>query len=83
MKSRTKKSVYAGPYTKPILTAIKLDPRQAILGSCLTAGSAGWMNGTTCVGGAIGTASSCATAVRGVFKFSFPPSEPPREVAPS
>ena len=58
-------SKYKGPYKKPVVTAIELDPEQAIIVVCSIAAS-GWMNGTgVCFAGGV-IPATCNTAVRGM-----------------
>jgi len=67
-KENTKSPSKKIPYTKPTVTRVKLDPKQAILATCARYNAPGaWMSGATCVYGIGGTRSPfhCGTDARG------------------
>ena len=69
-KENTKPPSKKIPYTKPTITCVKLDPKQAILSACIRYSAPGaWMAGEfghLCVyGGSTGALTSCSTSPRG------------------
>lgn len=63
-RAKPKPVIPLGPYTKPRVTAVKLDPGQAVLSACVVGG--GYLNalGTGCA--VRGGATRCALGVRGI-----------------
>jgi len=67
MKKKTKTKT---KYTKPVITAVKLDPRQAVLAVCKTNNGFGaWIQSTLamCVAGTNTGPYQCPTSPRGSF----------------
>ena len=65
-KSYSRPKPPLGPYTKPHVCVVKLDPEQALLTQCDTSGI--WMDGahTRCIpGNRVGGIVNCALSVRG------------------
>jgi len=81
-KENTKSPSKKIPYTKPTITRVKLDPKQAVLQVCAvyTQGGA-WVNGGgICqynTGGGTRTANSCFSGMRGQVTTSFASGTPP------
>jgi len=72
-KENTKSPSKKIPYTKPTITCVKLDPKQAILSTCIRYSAPGaWIiDGSRCVyGGTSGFLTPCPTGARGSFHFS-------------
>ncbi len=61
-RAKPKPVIPQGSYTKPRYWAIKLDPEQAVLSSCMV-GGAGYMYGDNCARGG-GFGYFCSTSVK-------------------
>jgi hypothetical protein len=63
---RRRRAPWGGPYIKPLVERVKLDPEQAILTSCMVGGA--YMDGPTQVTNCKirGAAAACSTQVRGI-----------------
>jgi len=73
-KENTKSPSKKIPYTKPTITCVKLDPKQAILATCTRYSAPGaWIDSSQCVyAGTDGPFTPCPTGPRGsVHSFNF------------
>jgi|GEM_PF-3334833 len=77
-KENTKPPSKKIPYTKPTITCVKLDPKQAVLGACKVYQQGGaWVDATNLVclyntgGGGRATTTNCNTGARGQLTVSF------------